>query len=279
MNDDYHKAILDYFERKAEHYDDVDQQAYWVFSDSLLWSLLVKFVLPRDPAAPFRLLDAGGGTGRWSNRVLENYAGATVQLVDLSPHMLSVARHRFSKRGFDSRGRVVQGDVRSLDHAAAGEFDSLFSFHNVLGFVPELDQALHEFRRVLRPGGVAALMFPNRYHALYFSLANGRMREVDRVMNAGSVRFADDMPDLRVFTPAYIEQSLAEAGFQTVAVHGFPVTLYPGVEETRLHGATEKLQSLLGDSERRLKLLELETALCSDPSTSARGNNLLAIAR
>ena len=66
MNEHY-QNVVGYFAGKAEQYDDVDQQLYWVFSDRLYREIL-KRELGHSLAekSQVRLLDAGAGTGRWS---------------------------------------------------------------------------------------------------------------------------------------------------------------------------------------------------------------------
>jgi len=81
-----------YFKHKAKQYDDVDKQYYWKLSDDLLWWNLQKFLkkLPKN----FRFLDAGGGTGRWSERILHSYPHATGVICDISSSMLDVAERQ-----------------------------------------------------------------------------------------------------------------------------------------------------------------------------------------
>src|ERR1700730_8630484 len=81
--------VLSYFAEKAIHYDAVDQQPYWRLSDELLWWLLETQIFKALGPAP-RILDAGGGTGRWAIRVLQAIPGAHLTLADLSPDMMAV---------------------------------------------------------------------------------------------------------------------------------------------------------------------------------------------
>jgi ubiquinone/menaquinone biosynthesis C-methylase UbiE len=91
-----------------------------------------------------RLLDVGTGTGRISRPLLER--GANLVGVDLSAQML---RRLQAKR---PSARLAQAHARYLPFAA-GSFDALLTVH-VMHVVGPWREALREFRRVLRPGGV-----------------------------------------------------------------------------------------------------------------------------
>jgi SAM-dependent methyltransferase len=93
-------------------------------------------------AAPQRVLEVGAGTGAFAERVRREL-GADVTAVDLSPHMVELARERGVPASV--------ADVQELPFAD-GTFDCAAALW-VLHHVPDLDRDLGELARVLRPGG------------------------------------------------------------------------------------------------------------------------------
>jgi ubiquinone/menaquinone biosynthesis C-methylase UbiE len=68
-----------YFARMASTYDRVGDEPFWRFSDALLWRHITIWPAER----PIQVLDAGGGTARWSARVLSHFTAAVGKVVDL----------------------------------------------------------------------------------------------------------------------------------------------------------------------------------------------------
>jgi ubiquinone/menaquinone biosynthesis C-methylase UbiE len=105
------------------------------------------------------VLDAGCGTGYSSCRYAEE-TGVSVVGVDYVPLMVDYALERRGGLPADVRKRLAfrVGDVRSLEFAERS-FDRVISTRVVinLGAREEQRHALHEFVRVLRPGGLLLL--------------------------------------------------------------------------------------------------------------------------
>ncbi|MEE6209092.1 class I SAM-dependent methyltransferase [Salarchaeum sp. III] len=101
-------------------------------------------------------LGCGGGQGTVGTAEL----GADAVGVDFSEEQLGHARHLRDFYGVDAA--FVQGDVTALPFAD-DRFD-LASSEAAFQMVDDLDRALAEARRVLRPGGVFVLSVP---HPLY----------------------------------------------------------------------------------------------------------------
>ena len=87
------------------------------------------------------VLDAGCGTGRYLSELGDR--GARVIGIDLSPAMLDRAR--------DLTQRLARADIRAMPFAAMSI--DLVVCGLALGDVAELELALSEIARVLRPGG------------------------------------------------------------------------------------------------------------------------------
>src|SRR3546814_6441872 len=96
-------------------------------------------------------LDIGCGTGALSRAILDGGSPRAVVGVDSSAGYLAHAR----RRNRDPRATFRIGDAQALPFPDRS-FDAAVS-GLVLNFVPDGARALAEMRRVLRPGGTAAL--------------------------------------------------------------------------------------------------------------------------
>jgi ubiquinone/menaquinone biosynthesis C-methylase UbiE len=111
-------------------------------------ALLPELVTRLDPGGA--VLDAGCGAGVPVMQMLID-AGLSVVGIDLSSVQLGLARARVAG------AQLAQADLSALPFDD-GSFDGLVSYYAVI-HVPRSDHrgAFAEFRRVLRPGGVALL--------------------------------------------------------------------------------------------------------------------------
>ena len=123
-----------------------------------LWKNALVDVL--HPRRGERFLDVAGGTGDIAFRIAERIGdGADVTICDINPAMLEVGRNRAVDRGL-LRGLVwTTGDAEALPFP-----DRSFDAYTIafgLRNVTDIDRALREAHRVLRPGG--------RFYCLEFS--------------------------------------------------------------------------------------------------------------
>lgn len=105
-----------------------------------------------------RGLDAGCGIGLQAI-LLAEAVGETGRVVgvDLQPGLLSEARARTQAAGMSRRVSFEPGDVRRLPFAS-GEFDWVWSANCVGYGMPDPQAAVAELARVVRPGGLVALL-------------------------------------------------------------------------------------------------------------------------
>lgn len=132
-----------YYDDFANWYENKRHHGYHAMLDELELGIVRQYAGGSD------VLEVGCGTGLIM-RGLEGRA-KTLKGVDISPGMLAEAR----RRGFD----VYEGRAESLPFAD-GSFDLVYSF-KVLAHVPEIERALGEMARVLRPGGHLVAEFYN----------------------------------------------------------------------------------------------------------------------
>ena len=94
-----------------------------------------------------RVLDLACGTGDIA--LLASAAGADVTALDITPRMIALARVKARARG--ARARFLVGDMTSLPlpDACVDVVTTGYGLRNV----PDLDAALREIHRVLKPGG------------------------------------------------------------------------------------------------------------------------------
>jgi arsenite methyltransferase len=157
-----------------------------------------------EPREGERILDIGAGPGL----LIADMAAVVgpsghVTGVEISDSMLAVARRRFASSAIADRITLVKGDAAALPFPDAS-FDAATSTQ-VYEYVPDVDQALAELYRVLRPGG-RALVLDTDWASIVWSASD--QARMDRVLAAWVDRFTD--PHL----PRSLSRRLRDAGFR-----------------------------------------------------------------
>jgi ubiquinone/menaquinone biosynthesis C-methylase UbiE len=160
----YYDDFSGWYERKRHH-------GYHAMLDDLELGIV------RGLAGGREVLEVGCGTGL----IMRGLDGRAKRLVgvDISPGMLAEAR----RRGFE----VLEGRAEKLPFADES-FDLAYSF-KVLAHVPEIELALREMARVLRPGGYLVAEF---YNALSLRRLAKRL--------GGPGKISDDRTEAEMFT-------------------------------------------------------------------------------
>jgi demethylmenaquinone methyltransferase / 2-methoxy-6-polyprenyl-1,4-benzoquinol methylase len=112
---------------------------------------LVTAVNPPRANRPFTLLDVAGGTGDIAFGVLQAGGGGTAATIcDINRDMLDVGRQRAQKIGLQDRISFVEGNAEALPFRdrSCDAYTIAFGIRNV----PQIETALAEAFRVLRPG-------------------------------------------------------------------------------------------------------------------------------
>ncbi len=185
-----------------------------------------------EPAQPFGdALEIGAGTGYFSLNLLQLGLIERATSTDISQGMLDALAHSARSLGLSlDRVRTDAEDLPFPDQS----FDVVFG-HAVLHHVPNLDRALAEFHRVLRPGGVIAFSGePSRYGDRIASLPKRGGTVVAplwrRLVGAGACRDdpaaksngheLESAVDVHAFRPVDLRRALERAGFDGPRVRG-----------------------------------------------------------
>jgi len=115
-----------------------------------------RFLVSRIPRSAIRVVDVATGTAAVAIELAQAVPQRTVAGVDQSPEMLAAGRARVAQAGLADRIDLREGRAESLPFADA-EFDALTVTY-LLRYVDDPVATMRELARVVRPGGVLAML-------------------------------------------------------------------------------------------------------------------------
>ena len=182
---------------------------------------------------PYRkALELGCGTGFFLLNLRQAGVLDCGYVTDISPGMVEVACRNARELGFDVEGRVA--DAESLPYGD-GEFDLVVG-HAVLHHIPDVEMALREVLRVLRPGGRFVFAGePTRYgdvvarrlsRLTWWATTNvtrlpplrGWRRPQVELTESSRAAALESVVDLHTFVPARLREFAVRAGAVEVEV-------------------------------------------------------------
>ena len=166
--------------------------------------------VPRFAPSPRTIVDVGAGTGYFAAGLLKAFPDSRLIALDLAEGMLRQVRARAAERCW-----LVCGDAESLP--LADESADLVFSNLALQWCLDLPEVFAEFRRILRPGGVA----------LFSSFGAQTLCELRMAW-----RRVDAYSHVNAFYPAQtVEETLHAAGFAECSVESSVSRFYyPGVD-------------------------------------------------
>lgn len=181
-----------------------------------------------EAAWPYRrVLELGSGTGFFSINLRLAGVVDSVHLSDVSPGMLEVATRNAAAAGLEMEGSVADAEALPFPDDS---FDLVIG-HAVIHHIPDVEKALTEVIRVLRPGGRFVFAgepstIGNWYarrlgHATWIAATTvtrlPRLREkyalpAEDVEASSKAHLLESVVDLHTFTPDYLSRMALRAG-------------------------------------------------------------------
>jgi demethylmenaquinone methyltransferase/2-methoxy-6-polyprenyl-1,4-benzoquinol methylase len=115
-----------------------------------------RFLVSRVPRNALRVLDVACGTAAVSIELAQQVPTRSVTGIDQSTDMLAAGTARVASAGLADRIELLEGRAESLPYGDA-EFDAL-TFTYLLRYVDDPRATMAELVRVVRPGGVIAML-------------------------------------------------------------------------------------------------------------------------
>jgi len=200
MNSDSDKVV--------RHFDHLSSTGSWSHlyevTDGFSYHFHVRRrrVLELLPEKLGRVADVGCGPGVMVEAVLDR--GGSFDGVDLSPEMVREARE---KHGRLNNVSFREGSIEALDLPDAAYDQALCMA--VIEYLTAPHKALAEIARILKPGGVAVITAPKRWHVDHLTVAaTAPVRALGRLLWQGT---ADKLPRVRM-QPGELDEAASQAG-------------------------------------------------------------------
>ena len=256
-----------YYDSLADEYDSLYSGPYWALYDAITWENMRRFL----PKKGGRILDIGGGTGRWAIPLAER--GYEVVLTDISERMLEVARRKVEEKGLGDRVRIVKADAQDMSMFEDCSFDMAIAQGDVLSYCQDPLRAAKEAFRVLRPGGHFVASVDNKFSVFCGALSEGDFVKASDALREGVVEHEDEHGKfaVRCFSPEEARSLLERAGFEVVRLVG-KMILWSLLSE-------EGKRRVLQEPEFLRHYFRLELELCTEPPLLGAASHLEVVGR
>jgi S-adenosylmethionine-dependent methyltransferase len=262
-------------QKRIEQFYDSDPAREWdrLTRHRIEFAVSLRTILAHLLKPPARILDVGGGPGRYT--IALSKLGYEVTLLDLSQENLAFARAQAQSEGVPL-AEVVHGNALDLNRFADQSFDGVLlmgPLYHLLDLELRMRCATEAFR-IVRPGGIVCASFITRFAAIrdasvhYPEWAWEEHAEIESFISTGMI----EIPAGRGFTdhyaahPTEVTPFMERIGFSTRTLVGVQC-LVAGHEQAinELHGAQFE------------RWVELNARLGHDPALHGAADHLLYV--
>jgi ubiquinone/menaquinone biosynthesis C-methylase UbiE len=262
-----------FFQSYAGNVEGFYEATYWRLADEVIKELVRRHL---DMRPGQRVLDAGGGTGRWGIWLASEF-GVSVTVADKSEEMLRQAKQNLAGSTVADAVELVHCDIEDAPALASESFDAVISTYGVLSFLNDPPAAFRTIRRVMRPGAAGLLMS----HSLSNALSSKIVRDgadaatLAELLATRTVQWSPQVPALRVFSADDLRTLATGAELNPERMFGITALGLPGPEDFGYpYGSISAISKALENEEYFQAVLRLELVACERDDWAERGVNL-----
>jgi SAM-dependent methyltransferase len=272
-NEERVARIVEYHRREAkeEYYREIGDDAVY---DEITWGNIEPF-LPRQGW----ILDAGGGAGVWSRKMVETRK-CSVELLDITGELLKTAKRRINKDMLGERIEVLRGDIRSVPHPDMS-FDFVLSEADPISICGDPEKAVSELSRVLKPNCHFVAGVDSTFYRALKMLSQGKSLDciLDFLQIGISPAEEEANFDSKSFTPIELISLLQEHGLNTVRIVGKPIGLSTGMLDIFVEAlSSERRREIFENKAEKEKLKNMLNRIYKDPYLAGIGSHLQVVA-
>jgi SAM-dependent methyltransferase len=267
------ERIVEYHgkEAESEYYREVGDDAVY---DEITWENI-------EPFLPMQgwILDAGGGAGVWSGKMVETRE-CSVALLDITGELLKTAKKRIKRDLLEERIEVLRGDIRCVPHPDMS-FDFVLSEADPISICGDPEKAVSELSRVLKPKCYFVAGVDSTFYRALRMLSQGK--SLDYVLNFLQIGMspAEEEADFdsKSFTPVELVTLLERHGLKTVRIVGKPISLGTNMLDVFVAALpTEKRREIFEIKAEKEKLKKMLNRIYKDPYIAGIGSHLQVVA-
>ena len=269
-----------FFKQHSENVDNANTLGFWKLTDEVLKTYLLENMPNRKGV---RLVDFGGGTGRWLQTLDNYFDNSEFIIVDLSKDMLSKAEGKIASGAYKNKVNTINANIAQINGIEDNSVDYIISTYNPLSFVDDPQAVINEAYRILRSGGVAQITVQGYYNALYSKLNNflADASELYDIFENKKVKWNPEVPKLWQLPKSDMEKMFNKAGFIDVESRGIATITQPQGEDfdpenKQLGPLSKKLNE---DQDFYDVLLKIELQSGKDQNAVDRAMNILTLGK
>lgn len=160
-----------------------------------------------------KILDVGAATGRYSFYYAERDNKVTA--VDLCPSNIDILKRKWELCSFKHNLSYTLGDARDLSDYENSSFDTVLCMGPIyhLGSIEEKRRCITECLRVLKPGGILAIAYINKFAVCASEIKKNKDilygSNLDNIIKTG-IQFGDERDIFYFTSPQEVESIMNE---------------------------------------------------------------------
>lgn len=252
----------------AKEYEDQYNNSYWRLYDRLTWDHMYEHLKDFISDSSI-MLDAGGGTGKWSRQLI-NSGVSKSEIIDLAEKMMNQGKKYAKEFGLEDRINFSKQDIVNIEFDD-NTFDIVISQGNPVSYCSNPYKAISELARVAKLGAPVVISVHNKTAMMnYFCFLTGKISIDDALKMAETSRVTTDYP-VYAFSPLELKNVCESKGLEVISLIGKPCI--SGFVQS------ESYLNILDDEVGFEKTVKLEKIYWEDSSCLGLGGHLQIVCR